>query len=56
MRARLEVYLALFDELQVRFVDERRGVEHPARIPPSPLAVREDAQFAIDQRIQLIEG
>src|SRR5262249_42007224 len=55
MRARLEVNLALFHELQVRFVDECGGVEHPARIPASPLPVSEQTQLNVNERIQFVE-
>src|SRR4029453_981970 len=55
MRAGLEVEVPLLDELQVRFVDEGRRIEHPARVPAASLPVREDTQLAVDQRIQLVE-
>jgi hypothetical protein len=53
--ARFKVGPPLLDELQVRFVDERCRVEHPACIPSTSLPMREHAQLFVDHGIQLVQ-
>jgi hypothetical protein len=50
------VELLLADEAQIRFVDERRGVERLARLLTSKVRRGEPAQFIVDQRKQLRRG
>ena len=43
------------DQLQVRLVDERRGVEREVALPPLAQAMGELAQFLVDERKERVE-
>jgi hypothetical protein len=51
----LPTYLRLLDQPQVSFIDERRCLQHVARLLAPHMLVRHTMQRGIDKRYQLIE-